>query len=448
MRLCARNAAVAAGLAASGIFCTSGVASARELAGGPSSLGPAGAFAVGVVGGVAVVGVAALVAGRLRDAGGRGDARGEEGRASEALDAGGRRDVPRIRRAQGSHFAGAAPVAAAPQDVPLRGRHFAQGATMADAHADAGAARHLRAAVEGRPRLDPRDELEALPLVPDARGGDIESVAESYASSLARKGRAAARRKGVAAVLMERMERSGNDGMPADVPLIRRGRSLVGDVDTWWATAEPVTFEIMGQRPAVPGLAPELAPQRPAVTEPAPARADAPAPARQRRHESEEIARRVAPVEEGAYPERRDVGDPAGEDDLWEQALRALDDRIQAADAERLEVATSTGADETRRLAGRARPEAARGEASGRSDFDSTDSYLDYLVRDEMERRDAGARGRGGAPGYLKVIEGGSTANLMRAAREAAEDREQAGRGEDAGATPAQGRHFAAAAEA
>lgn len=438
MRLCARNAAVAAGLATSGIFCAPGVASARDLAGGPSTLGPVGAFAVGVAGGVAVVGVAALVAGRLR---GRAEARGEEGRATEVMGAGDRaaRDVPRTRRAQGSHFAGATPAAATPQDEPLRGRHFAQGASMADAHADAGAARHLRSAVADRPRLDPRDELEALPFVPDERGGgDIESVAQSYVSGLARKGRAAARRKGVAAVLMERMDRPGRDEVPADVPRIRRGRSLVGDVDTWWATAEPVTFEIMDRSAASPACVPA----------PEPARASEAAPALPRRQESEEIARRVALVEEGAYPERRSVDDPAGEDGLWEQALRALDDKIQAADAERLEVASSSGADETARLPGRARREDVRGEASGRSDFDSTDGYLDYLVRDEMERRGAGAHERAEAPSYLKVIEGGSTANLMRAAREAADDREQAARGDGSEPAPAQGRHFAAAAEA
>lgn len=438
MVLGARNAAVAAGLATSGVVFVPEAARAAQSASPSPEMGSFFPFLLLVCGGIVAAGVASAEHAR-RDEGRHAEGAHAAGGHVAAVDATASHAVvgaPSATGWHGSHFAAAEEL----------GREVdALGGTGELAAPPRGA--HFRRTAAGEAADSPRDALAALPQVgadPSA-SADLEQVAQSYVDERSRARRRAVRRRGVAAVLMERMDRQGREEMPADVPHIQRGRSLVGDLDTWWAEAEPVTSQIVSERQT---SAAELELRREQERR----------TAAERRRAAEAIARRVAPVEEGAFPERRTLEDAGGEDDLWAQALRAMDERLRADAAEERQAETA----DTAVIGGEGTQVLPHRGAQPRADFDSTESYVDYLVSDEVARdvrrrarrmaEGASGSGSGDAPSYLKVIEGGTTGRLMARPRKAAKAPQAHGVATaDAVGDEAEepvGRHFAVAAEA
>ncbi|MDY4523155.1 MAG: hypothetical protein SPD80_06195 [Atopobium sp.] len=146
---------------------------------------------------------------------------------------------------------------------------------------------------------------------------DYEQIAQNYVDTQRYKQRVAIQQQGVKVTLLERLGARFSGSMMDGLPIIERADGSVGDVGTtWWeATVGPnITrgslFESLPDDPTVPQ------PQTPT-----------PAEAQSRRRHAEVVSR-VAHLDLGMYPERRESEELSNKRDMWELALAALDEKL------------------------------------------------------------------------------------------------------------------------
>lgn len=262
--------------------------------------------------------------------------------------------------------------------------------------------RHLR--VEDVSQPNP--EQEPARRGPAHAASDYEQIATNYVGRASFRERMAHRAAGVAATLRERMGASQMDG----VPVIERADGSVGDVGTaWWDRAVG-----SAPAPAVSMGALASAAEAEAATIPSDfsaSDADRLAAAARR---AEGIARRVALVDEGSYPEHRTVDDLAADDD-WAAALRSLDERIaeQAPAQDPLGFIDVAGGADTLDEPDGLEPDTSFipfRTPAGHPEVVDTDSYVDYLIEDEFSKNSSTAARRSSRR-FLRLLEGGTQAS-------------------------------------
>lgn len=343
-------------------------------------------FASGVVAVGGVLGVVALVRGLSRRAASRRSAPTPSERTSASVatpdDAPAYR--PRhMRPVDGEPAAGSVPDAPTPIEEPP-------------------------SAVVPRAGAEPSTDSERRG--PSHAARDYEDVAENYVSRLTFRERMARRAEGVAATLRARMDA----GRMAGVPVIERADGTVGDVGTSWWTASvgadsipssfsiaaeddplaiPADFSGMGRRLDA-GLSRGFA---------------APPVGGEASHAS--ISGRVAFVDEGAYPERRTVEELTADDD-WAAALRSLDELVAAELPKRDPIVfiDSVGGADTLDEPDNLEPDTAFipfRPPAGHPEVVDTESYVDYLIKDEFSKSSSNAVRRTSRR-FLQVIEGGT----------------------------------------
>ncbi|MBM6773978.1 hypothetical protein [Olsenella profusa] len=392
-----RNPAVVAGLAGTLALGAPRAAGALSLTEAIDGLLPTPtiAFSAGVIGGAvltgAVIGTATLVSRRRA-----------------------RRD------AEASSASSLVPTPEAGGSASAEKDRDAESASPAERGAAAGSARrprHLRTDVPddepeapraAAPRADaaPADaDAPSAPARPGARHAatDYEQIATNYVGCASFRERMAHRAAGVAATLRERMGASRMEG----VPVIERADGSVGDVGTsWWelavgsAPAPSVTMSDLASAAASAAIPSDFS-----VTD-----AERLAAAARR---SADISRRVALVDEGAYPEHRTVDDLSADDD-WAAALRSLDERIAEEGPTQDPIGfidVAGGADTLDE------PDGLEPDTSfipfktpaGHPEVVDTDSYVDYLIQDEFSKNSSTAARRSSRR-FLRVLEGGTQA--------------------------------------
>ena len=269
-----------------------------------------------------------------------------------------------------------------------------------------------------------------------ANENDYVNVAERYVKHETLSARMAARARGVASVLHDRLGGDKFEGLP----IIERADGSVGDVGTsWWNERLGESVRLVGApdqldlAPSVNQTADSL--EIPAWMDPVPRRAaEARAEAAQvegtegrkltpamefARSRAARIAQSVPEVYQGKYPERRDA-DELDQGDLWETALEAMDENIDrgprvpafsdvvgSADT----IDDPTGLEDPTKFIPFRTP-------AGHPEVVDTESYIDYLIDDEFSRNKSQAARRSSRE-YLHVIQGGSqslksTAKLHR----------------------------------
>lgn len=370
-----RNPAIAAGLLGLGAClapATAHALSVRDLAdvvlARPETAFVAGA-AAGAVLGSSVVGAAALV---------------------------------RSRRRRRREEADLAPDAAAPSPSDGAGE---KGGTPAYRP------RHLAPAPSKEGASEPEPASGARPAPkghgPGHAARDYEDIAENYVGRASFRERMALRAQGVAATLRERMGASMMDG----VPVIERADGSVGDVGTsWWQTAVGADAIASGM-----GFAADEADLAIPSDFSATDSERLAASASRRAAAAESIARRVAFVDEGVYPERRTVDDLAANDE-WASALRALDEQIsaEAPAAPRPEPAAfldSVGDVDTLDEPDNLEPATAFipfKTPAGHPEVVDTETYVDYLIGEELGKNSSSPAVRRSSRRFLRVLEGGT----------------------------------------
>lgn len=303
---------------------------------------------------------------------------------------------------------------------------------------------------------------------------DYEQIAQNYVRSETFAARMASRARGVRAVLSERLGADNFD----DVPVIQRADGTVGDVGTgWWDAKLGDSVRRVGtlddalacigpwdQQPTVMDVAREvdrtaaIAATNPDVTA-GKLRAAAIASAltssaEDRAERAQRIARAVPEVDQGAFPEHREVEEL--DEDLWDQALKAMGERMEQEErgsqayggvvtsvepvggvagqpaAVVASVATEVPTSDDEAVSGPDdtidEPEGLEAPTqfipfrtpAGHPEVVDTDSYVDYLIRDEFSRNRSQVAKRT-AHDYLQVIEGGTLSqertNRMRRTR-------------------------------
>ena len=231
---------------------------------------------------------------------------------------------------------------------------------------------------------------------------DYADIAEQYVRRQTFAQRMAARARGVAGVLGERLGADMMDG----VPVIERADGSVGDVGTvWWdqAVADVVRRDFGETAPPAQSRVAEQPTQADVAQTAAQAgmRARAawqPRPGR--------VAERVADFDMGVYPERR-VSD--GGDDVWQAALDAMDEQVGGAMPSGFAdiIGSADTLDEPDGLECPTHAIPFRVPA-GHPEVVDTESYVDYLINDEFSRNGSRAA-RSNAHDYLKVINGGTS---------------------------------------
>ena len=269
-----------------------------------------------------------------------------------------------------------------------------------------------------------------------ANENDYVNVAERYVKHETLSARMAARARGVASVLHDRLGGDKFEGLP----IIERADGSVGDVGTsWWNERLGASVRLVGA-PGQQALAPSVnqtadSLEIPAWMDPVPRRAAAAraeaaqvegtegrklTPAMEfARSRAARIAQSVPEVYQGKYPERRDA-DELDQGDLWETALEAMDENIDrgprvpafsdvvgSADT----IDDPTGLEDPTKFIPFRTP-------AGHPEVVDTESYIDYLIDDEFSRNKSQAARRSSRE-YLHVIQGGSqslksTAKLHR----------------------------------
>lgn len=339
-------------------------------------------FASGAVAVLGVLGVVALVRGLSRRAAARREAAPpEQTSASVGVPDEAPAYRPRhMRPVEAEPVVGNASVEPAPVEKPL--------------------------SVVSRAAAEPAPERRG----PSHAARDYEDVAENYVSRLTFRERMARRAEGVAATLRARMDA----GRMAGVPVIERADGTVGDVGTSWWTASvgadsipssfgiaaeddplaiPADFSGMGRRLDA-GLSRGF---------------DAPPAGGEASHAS--ISGRVAFVDEGAYPERRTVEELTADDD-WAAALRSLDELVAAELPKRDPIVfiDSVGGADTLDEPDNLEPDTAFipfRPPAGHPEVVDTESYVDYLIKDEFSKSSSNAVRRTSRR-FLQVIEGGT----------------------------------------
>ena len=273
---------------------------------------------------------------------------------------------------------------------------------------------------------------------------DYADVAEDYVRKITLAERMAARAKGVASVLQERLGAAKMEGLP----VIARADGSVGDVgEAWWDQAfgnevRPATASVAGMESVNEGLADNSAvlfcaqtpaaaaaakdlwvaqaaqaaarqqspapaqaaqpassasaqPAQPATPQPAPSSSAHPAPAAvEPRRDREVIATRLADPAEAFPAQGQRWSDQ--QQDLWAVALAALDERtnedIAMAAANAVPAPSPASFDEELDEVDHLEPDTifmAFKPQAGRPDVTDTDSYVDMLVDEELARNES-----------------------------------------------------------
>lgn len=281
---------------------------------------------------------------------------------------------------------------------------------------------------------------------------DYVDVAEAYVRGRTLAERMAARARGVAEVLSERLSSSPMEGMP----VITRADGTVGDVgESWWdaalsenqvSTAGPVLSDIDGVNESLAGNSAVLftaqtpeeaqvdlgalrreqqaASVRPNEAAAAPATVVAQdAPAQQPPVKGREtIGERVAHTEE-VFPNHEERWS-SKQQDLWSVALAALDERYDEqvalgpdvgpafgdSQASPLDDDTAAALDEPEGLEASTQFMPFRPQA-GHPEVVDTEGYVDLLVNQELSRAKSPSVRRSFRD-YLRLIDGGSTADM------------------------------------
>lgn len=329
----------------------------------------------------------------------------------------------RSYRASGPQSFAQAPIRTDSDDVPRISQNASESAERASQEASAPSARSFAAKVPDPAVSSSPDETtvflqaaqqkeEAAQHAPrhgGASGGahateDYGDIATNYVQRLTWAERMGQRARGVRDVLSERL---GMDQMD-DLPVIKRADGTVGDVGTdWWERAVgkdisreftiPVADDYSVVQPAIDDVPFQASVRASQQTFAAAAR---PMPDRS------QIASRIATIDDALYPEQQEGDGGADKDALWASALEALDEKDPAPEAEPAfpeVVAPAAPADEddvyeepTATIPFR-RP-------GGHPEVIDTESYVDYLVEDEIAKNPAFTSDHD----YLKVIDGGN----------------------------------------
>lgn len=244
---------------------------------------------------------------------------------------------------------------------------------------------------------------------------DYEDIAENYVGKQSFRQRMATRAQGVAATLSARIDANRMEGLP----VIERADGSVGDVGTpWWTAA--VGPAVSGPVGIGKGAA-DVIPSEFGAAGIDDLQFMSAGP--------RDISRRVAPVEQDAYPEKRSVEDVTEDD--WDRALKAMDEKI------------GTTASPTPEPAAQAKPfaptclepfsDCVGDEGSldepddiaqptqflnfkppaGHPEVVDTETYVEYLLADEFSRNPSAAVRRSSRD-YLRVIEGGTQTSALR----------------------------------
>ena len=234
---------------------------------------------------------------------------------------------------------------------------------------------------------------------PSHAASGYEQIAENYVKRASFRNRMARRAEGVAATLRERMGASLMEG----VPVISRADGSVGDVGTsWWETA--VGVDAIEKNPGfVTDTDSYAIPSDFSVT-------DDERLARAARR-AEGISRRVAQVDEGAYPELR-TSEYLDRSDDWDSALRSMDEKIAVVTPAPEPIGfidTVGGADTLDE------PDNLELDTSfipfrtpaGHPEVVDTNTYVDYLIEDEFSKNSSTAVRRHSRR-FLRVLEGGT----------------------------------------
>ena len=389
----------------------------RDVAGNPVAT-----FALGVACGVAATSVVALLA--------QAHARREDAEKGEEAGL----EAPVAPAAQAESCQPAQPATPAPSrsyaapKMAEPAGHYVGVMPVSGAYSvDETIARPVNAVIASRvPAVDEESANE----------NDYVNVAERYVKHETLSARMAARARGVASVLHDRLGGDKFEGLP----IIERADGSVGDVGTsWWNERLGESVRLVGApdqldlAPSVNQTADSL--EIPAWMDPVPRRAAAAraeaaqvegtegrklTPAMEfARSRAARIAQSVPEVYQGKYPERRDA-DELDQGDLWETALEAMDENIDrgprvpafsdvvgSADT----IDDPTGLEDPTKFIPFRTP-------AGHPEVVDTESYIDYLIDDEFSRNKSQAARRSSRE-YLHVIQGGSqslksTAKLHR----------------------------------
>lgn len=250
---------------------------------------------------------------------------------------------------------------------------------------------------------------------------DYVDIAENYVGKQTFRQRMATRAQGVAATLSARIDANRMEGLP----VIERADGSVGDVGTTWWTA--------AVGPSISG--PIKMGEDDADAIPSSFGVDGIDELQFMSASPRDISRRIAPVEEDAYPEKRSIGDVTEDD--WDRALKAMDEKIQGGG---IAVQTSVA------VASPATPKATAPQPlepfsdcvgdedsldepdgieqdtqflyfrppAGHPEVVDTETYVDYLVAEEFSRNPSAAA-RSSSRDYLRIIEGGTQTATLRA---------------------------------
>lgn len=329
-------------------------------------------------------------------------------------------DVITIERGRASSDAGA-------KDAPARmGRHMAQPARPGVSHS----ARHFRTedweqtgTIRVQEVVEPRSGAHAakggVPRSMPAfgtRDADYADVAESYVARVTLAERMATVAKGVAGVLGERL----GAGMMEGIPVIKRSDGTVADVGTtWWDEA----IEAAGHdaveigAPSEAMVQPDEIRYVPKATSPDDTAPQAielrPEPKTATSFKRDKAVKRLMSVDLGVFPERRSSSELDEKQDIWAAALEALEEKASSPiDLVFMDVVgDSETLDEPDGLELPTDFIPFRAPA-GHPEVVDTESYVDYLIRQEFTRNSSSAARRN-AREYLHVIEGG-TAGMLK----------------------------------
>jgi len=278
----------------------------------------------------------------------------------------------------------------------------------------------------------------------------LEDVASAYVENVSFSERMAARARGVADVLSERL---GGEDMFEGLPVIARADGTVGDVGTgWW---DRKLGNSVRRKMLFPGeedfeLKPETSDELlysvndvptgsvretdghlgvPQASNTGGRALNVADPGKPARHpvdssvRSRRISEHVSEVNNGVYPERREYED-LEQGDLWEMALKAMSEKIAQQERHLVDRIDSSGEiiDDSNVSAGTAGEIGELGLSGGAASIKGlhipeghpeivdAETYVDYLVRDEMSKNRSSAV-RESSRDYLTLIEGGSKAN-------------------------------------
>ncbi|MBP3884279.1 MAG: hypothetical protein J6D54_05000 [Olsenella sp.] len=298
-------------------------------------------------------------------------------------------------------------------------QRWGQGATRAAERASRRAAADWRSTggVDVRPYARKQEPVPADVSVTDSSyaplhvANDYAQIAENYVRRMTFKERMASRARGVAEILSERLGGDRFEGLP----VIERADGSVGDVGTGWWNARlgdsvrhvgDVSGSEYGQEDlSIPTWVGKITSEGAFQGQGGHvgARGESAASLRATR-----IAQSVAPVEQGAYPEKR-TADDLDHEDAWEMALAAMGEKIAQYQAAPV-FADSVGGEETiddpDTLEGSTRFIPFKTPA-GHPEVVDTSTYVDYLINEEFSQNPSHAV-RKTSRDYLHVIEGGS----------------------------------------